>query len=102
MQYKSLLISCGLGLVACQPVGAPGPAAEAELNGVTVVQATAATTPTQSDSANDAAIWINAEDPSTSLILGADATGGLELYSLDGERVIGDAFLPADLDAVVV
>ena len=87
MQYKSLLIFCGLGLVACQPVGAPGPAAEAELNGVTVVQATAATTPTQSDSANDAAIWINAEDPSTSLILGADATGGLELYSLDGERV---------------
>jgi 3-phytase len=47
----------------------------------------AQTTPTMADGANDTAILINAEDQSQSLILGSGAAGGLELYSLDGERV---------------
>ena len=47
----------------------------------------AQTTPTMADGANDTAILINAEDQSRSLILGSGAAGGLELYSLDGERV---------------
>ena len=87
MQYRILLIFCGLGLVACQSDRVPEPDAETEHSGVKSVQATAATSPTLADSANDPAIWVNAADPSASLILGGDATGGLELYDLDGERV---------------
>jgi len=87
MQYKSLLIFIGFGLVACQSHETPEPSVETEDSGVVLVQATAATTPTRTDSANDAAIWVNAEDPAASFIIGADATGGLEVYTLDGERV---------------
>jgi len=87
MQYKNLLIVFLLFVAACQPEETVETGTEPEHSGVRSVQATAATTPTRADSANDSAIWINAEDPSASLILGADATGGLELYDLDGERV---------------
>ncbi|MGI9261991.1 MAG: phytase, partial [Woeseiaceae bacterium] len=87
MQYKNLLIVFSLFVAACQPEETVETGTEPEHSGVRSIQATSATTPTGADSANDSAIWINAEDPPASLILGADATGGLELYGLDGERV---------------
>ncbi len=97
MQYKSLLICFSLGLVACQSHETPESVAESEHSGFASVQATAATTPTRTDSANDAAIWIDAADPAASLIIGADATGGLEVYALDGERISAMADRPIGL-----
>lgn len=82
MKYRNLLIVPALLSGACQP--APGVdstrPAEAEL------PASAETTPTLVDGANDAAIHINFGDPAKSLILGA-GIDGLEIYGLGGSRV---------------
>lgn len=45
------------------------------------------TEPTLVDGANDPAIWINAQAPQDSVILGSSAEGGIELYALDGRRL---------------
>lgn len=51
------------------------------------VTARVETTPTVQDGANDPAIWLNAKDPAKSLVLGAASEGGLEVYSLSGDRI---------------
>ncbi|WP_201153342.1 phytase [Rhodothalassium salexigens] len=42
------------------------------------------TVDTLDDAADDAAIWVNPDDPAQSLILGTDKTAGLRVYGLDG------------------
>lgn len=51
------------------------------------IQATAETTPvpTHGDAADDPAIFVNADDPSRSLILGTDKNDGLAVYDLSGQ-----------------
>ncbi len=44
------------------------------------------------DAADDPAIWINAEDPENSLVLGTDKQAGLNAYRLDGSLA---QFLPS-------
>jgi myo-inositol-hexaphosphate 3-phosphohydrolase len=78
-------------VVAVLAAGAFGPTSRAEgLSGAKVtVTAVAETTPVQSDgdAAGDVAIWVNAADPSASLVLGTDRKGALESYDLAGRRV---------------
>jgi 3-phytase len=47
------------------------------------VAARAETTPSEGDP-DDTAIWVDPEDPSKSLIVGTDKSGGITLYELDG------------------
>ena len=61
--------------------------AEASNKLIAEVAANGETSPTILDGANDPAIWVNAADPSKSLILGSGAEGGFEVYGLDGNRV---------------
>jgi 3-phytase len=51
------------------------------------VPVAAETEATAHDGANDAAIWIDPDDPGGSLILGSGDTGGIEFYALDGQRL---------------
>ncbi len=74
-------------LVACQPSETPVPPAENESGAIVTVSARGATDPTLADDATDPAIWINAENPRQSLILGSGSEGGLEVYDLSGARV---------------
>jgi len=71
-------IATVLALSACasQPPRAPAP----------TVQASAETDPVpgRGDAADDPAIWINADDPAESLIIGTDKKRGLNTYRLDG------------------
>jgi 3-phytase len=39
------------------------------------------------DAADDPAIWVNRQDPSSSLVIGNDKLGALETYDLQGNRV---------------
>jgi 3-phytase len=80
MSIRALLLLLTAALTACsRPASeaADGPAA-------VTVAAAAETAPTAEDGANGVAIWIHADDPTKSLILGAGGTGGLEVYGLDG------------------
>ncbi len=49
----------------------------------------AETTPITSrgDAADDTAIWVDFNDPASSLIVGTDKEKGIEVYSLDGKNV---------------
>ncbi|MHC4428820.1 MAG: phytase, partial [Planctomycetota bacterium] len=51
------------------------------------VEATAETDPTPLDSADDPAIWIHPTDPSLSLVIGTDKSGGLVVYDLAGQQL---------------
>ncbi|MCG8415218.1 MAG: phytase [Pseudomonadales bacterium] len=53
------------------------------------VYATAETDPVRSrdDAADDPAIWINAQNPQASLVIGTDKQSGIEVYDLQGNRV---------------
>ncbi len=64
-----------------------------ESDDVIEVVAAVETTPVESqgDAADDPAIWINAELPEESLILGTDKKSGLAVYDLDGDLI---QFLP--------
>lgn len=63
---------------------------------VPVVYPSAETTPVPSmdDAADDPSIWINANDPAASLVIGTDKDSGVGSWRLDGSEV---AFLPAGL-----
>lgn len=71
---------------ASKPVVNQPAEVEATIKAATVVPASGETTATIQDGANDPAIWVNAADPSKSLILGSGGEGGFELYGLDGQR----------------
>jgi 3-phytase len=53
------------------------------------IPAKAETTPvgTEEDAADDPAIWRNAADPATSLIIGTDKRAGIHVYDLAGKQV---------------
>ena len=92
MKFRCLVIHVSLFLVACQePTVANGEAGSNPAPNTVSVSASfapiAETTPTLTDGANDTAILVGATGTSTGMILGADATGGLEVYGLDGVRV---------------
>ena len=87
MYYKILAVTLLMAMTACQPNSTPGHALTTEHSRIESVEASAQTTPTIADDANDPAIWINAIDPAKSLILGSGGEGGLEVYDLDGTRI---------------
>jgi 3-phytase len=87
MQFKILRVFPLLAMAACQPAGAPVTSLEDAPEYSPSVPASAETTPTLADGATDPAIWINAESPQDSLILGSGLAGGLEIYELDGTRI---------------
>lgn len=87
MIFKALPIFLCICLAACQSIEPPGSNAEFEPDAVATVSARGATDPTLADGAADPAIWINAENPRQSLILGSGSEGGLEVYDLSGARV---------------
>jgi len=88
MSNRAWLLLLTVALTACNR-----PAAESADGPAPVTLAAAAeTAPTAEDGANGVAIWVNADDPTKSLVLGAGGTGGLEVYGLDGalRQRIGD------------
>lgn len=95
MKHTLLLLSALVGLCACDaaPQAPASTAAAPSQDQVepaatsVAVAAKAETTPTEQDGANDPAIWIDAAAPQNSLILGSAGEGGMEIYSLDGERL---------------
>ncbi len=87
MKYRNLAILLAALAVACQPHTQHTPDVENASDNIVSVGASAETTPTLTDGANDPAIWINAENPEKSLILGSGSAGGLEIYDLNGNRV---------------
>jgi 3-phytase len=87
MYFKLLPILISASLVACQSSEIPVPIAENGPDDTVTVSARGATAPTLADGAADPAIWINAENPQRSLILGSGSEGGLEVYDLNGGRV---------------
>lgn len=90
MKPTSYLIIVSMLLTASQPAVSESQNA-VQLNAAKpqthVVTAVAETTPTKMDGANDPAIWVNANDLTKSLILGSASANGIEIYSLDGQRV---------------
>ncbi len=72
----SLLVACALE----EPAPAPP--------NVVTITAITETDPVGSgnDAADDPAIWINREDPASSLVIGTDKQAGIEVYDLDGRR----------------
>jgi 3-phytase len=79
---KSTIEVLLLGAALATPALADAPQIE--------VSAQAETAGTRGD-ADDPAIWVNPDDPATSLILGTDKQGGLRVYDLQGDEL---AFLP--------
>ena len=91
-----LLGGCNQENSAGNPAAAPAEAttenssdvaAPPALPASSTVTARAETEATVVDGANDPAIWINAQAPQDSVILGSSAEGGIELYGLDGKRL---------------
>ncbi len=58
--------------------------------------------PSQGDAADDPAIWIHPDDPASSLVLGTDKKGGLNVYDLDGKRlqIVSDGARPNNVDVL--
>lgn len=77
MRIFSLLAA--LASVACAPITTRLPA----------VSAIAETEPVSSrdDAADDPAIWVNENDPSSSVVLGTDKRAGLYVYDLEGNEL---------------
>ena len=87
MRNLCLLTTALIALIACEPhVAIPGDS-DSQISDVTSVVASAVTTPTIGDGANDPALWLRSDDPETGLILGTDSERGIEFYSLDGQRI---------------
>jgi 3-phytase len=42
------------------------------------------------DAADDPAIWVHPVDPALSLVLGTDKKGGLNVFDLEGKRLLID------------
>jgi len=88
------LLIAAITLAGCNATGdeASRPAAAAGL--VRPVSVHAQTAPGASGEPNGAAIWINPADAGRSLVLGA--TGSLEIYGLNGERLARQSSLPIE------
>jgi 3-phytase len=46
--------------------------------------------PNMGDAADDPAIWVHPVDPALSLVLGTDKKGGLNVFDLEGNRLLID------------
>jgi len=78
LPLPSLLVFLGGGCIAsAADEDLPAAAASGETNPVH----------TDGDAADDAAIWVNTDDPGKSLILGTDSQAGLAVYSLSGKEL---------------
>lgn len=97
---RTLLYTClALGLLpACgSRPDTTAPAAPAIVD----IAALAETTPSTQNDGNDLAFWLHPADPAKSLVLGTGGTAGLELFSLDGQRVGTYADIDPDFVEVV-
>lgn len=105
MKNLLAILLAAIILPACQPasvqsterVSASKLPGQAEVSIPALVTATGETTPTQQDGANDPAIWVDSAEPKNSLILGSASEGGIEIYSLDGNRVHTEGSRPISL-----
>lgn len=89
MKQLTALILLALAMSACHqassnPTVVGATSAEQQTASVAAV---AETRPTARDGANHPAIWIDADELGNSLVLGASNESGIEVYTLDGERV---------------
>lgn len=89
MKNTFFLVVTIFGIIACQPPATDDFASSESTknNPAPAVSALTETEPTVGDGANKAAIVLNNNSLSDSLILGAAGEGGIEIYSLDGKRV---------------
>jgi len=87
MKYNMLSALLLLGVVGCDSNSTADNADNSQHSQIPSVEPFAQTIPTATDGANDPAIWIDPKNPENSLILGAGGAGGLEVYSLDGDRI---------------
>src|SRR4051812_20059841 len=81
-----LLVTTAFTVPAALTVLVVAPPSHAAVPTPTLVAADAETAPTShsGDSADDPAIWVDPTDPASSLVLGNDKQGALEVYNLDG------------------
>lgn len=93
-----LLVSVIGGLVACGSAAKPGETSgpSASANETIEIPVAGETAPVAGSQPNDAAIWLHPTDPSKSVILGASGEGGIEIYSLRGERLSAFTDVHAD------
>jgi len=93
-----LLVSAIGGLVACGSGAKPGEVdgSSASAKKPVEIPVAAETAARAGSQPNDAAIWLHPTDPSKSVILGANGEGGIEIYSLRGERLSAFAGVQAD------
>jgi 3-phytase len=56
--------------------------------------------PSGGDAADDPAVWVHADDPARSLVLGTDKKGGLHAFDLEGRRVqvVSEGSRPDNVD----
>lgn len=80
------LVTLGIA-AACASIPGGNPAVAVTATAETVPVGTA-----NEDAADDPAIWRNASDPASSLIVGSDKKGGLYVYNLRGDQI---SFMPA-------
>jgi 3-phytase len=85
MRYLSLLPVVALSLAACG-AGRGGVPTDAPAAQPAAIAARLATETTFRHAANDAAIWIDEQDPSKSVLLVSGGEGGLEINELSGGR----------------
>lgn len=92
----SVALAGAVALVACgsggSDAGAARPLTQAQAAGINsevVATVQTAPVPNSGDAADDAAIWVDADDPSRSTVIGTDKQGGLLVYDLAG-RVLHD------------
>ncbi len=97
MRISSLLFAPMILMSACEAQLATREAGSAAPSATQAVTATAETAATRTDAANDPAILINGSNPAKSRILGSSEQGGIELYSLSGERLASADQRPATL-----
>lgn len=92
---------CALLLLvaACSPSAPPAPPAPAAATPVQPpgIPARTETVPTARDGANDASLWVNPADAAGSRVFGSGEAGGIEVYSLAGERIGAEPGLESTL-----
>jgi 3-phytase len=86
MRYVSLVTAAGALMLAACGAELGGGATDAPAAGPPAIAARLATETTFRHAANDAAIWIDTQDPAKSVLLVSGGEGGLEFDELSGGR----------------
>jgi 3-phytase len=87
MRYPNLLIAAfAATLAACSPAD-PGSAPNTEAAEAPAIAARLATETTFRHAAIDSALWLDAQQPASSLLLVSGGEGGLEIDDLSGKRI---------------